>query len=917
MSLRRTYLLKNSKSSEIGAQAAEQIFSSLPYISEPLLSFLPGVHPDPISFEIVVFNQVINYQINVPEEHDHYLRGQLIAAYPGITIEEAPEINHTFEPLYQYGKLLVRNLRLTNGSFYPLKTYADFAETDPLSAVLGTLSKMTPGQSAVIQLLLSTPSDRWKNKGFALAEGYTDKEGKHVANPDKELITSKLNQTCHRYALTIATSAPESSQAMAVFKNIQGSYSAFNNAKSNSFTAHKPFMALDKLVHSLPHRNFKATTKQYLSIKELASLWHMPYKDFKDIKNLSWGRTLLGEPPENLPTYHHTPEEERGQVNYFATAEYKNENQVFGIKDQDRRRHMYIIGKSGTGKSTMLANMIINDLKRGKGVAVIDPHGDLVETVLDFIPSDRINDVVYLNPADPEYSVRLNLLEDKSAQFKELIASGIIAIFKKLYAHSWGPRLEYILRNTLLTLVEKDQATLEDIMKLLTNKNYLDRTIENLRDPVLKNFWQKEWGQMQDRQRTEAIAPILNKIGQFVTSPLIRNVINSPSSSFSIEDVMNDGKILLCNLSQGKLGEDNAAMLGAMLITKVQLAAMSRVYIEEEKRRDFILYVDEFQNFATTSFIKILSEARKYRLSLILANQYVEQIEEDVRAAIFGNCGTLITFLVGAADADLLSHEFGQQYTPEDLVSISKHQIVLKLMVDNTQSLPFPAFTLPPASATNTNREKVIRVSNERYAKKKITYDKPVNQSSSQDQPAQASQQSPGQNQHHQPSGGNQSQAANQNQSNKNQNQSSSKQAPNQSQQSSNTNKSDQVKQQNQKQHQQSKGNQNTKQQNKNDQSNSNKNNKPQNTQQNNNVNQKQPSNQSTNASQPTSSSQSEPNDQQQQLKQEHQQHMADDYTLEQWVEYYTQNPDAMHQYPDHYNQIYHQWQQKYNQANT
>ena len=853
MAQRTTYTLKNSKSSEFGPQAAEQIFSSLPYTSAPLLSFLPGFHPEPIAFEIVVFNQLISFQINVPQDQEHYMRSQIVAAYPGVTIEEAPEDNRTFAPLYD-GKLAVRNLVLSNGSFYSMKSYADFTETDPLSAVLGTLSKLPPGQSAVLQLLVATSGDGWKKKGYTLAAGYTDSEGKTISNPDKELIESKLNQTCHRFALTLAVTTPESSQTLAVMNQIAGSYSAYNYAKSNSFSTQKPFIGLDKLGQSLPERNFKVTPTQYLSIKELASLWHLPYIQFKDIKNVGWGRTLLGEPPEDLPTYSHSNEQQRQEINFFGKTEYKNQMEVFGIKDEDRRRHMYVIGKSGTGKSTMLGNMIINDLKHGKGLAVIDPHGDLVETVLDFIPSDRINDVVYLNPADPEFTVRLNLLEDKSAQFKELIASGIIAIFKKLYGHSWGPRLEYILRNTLLTLVEKDQATLEDIMKLLTNKKYLDRTVETLRDPVLKNFWTKEWGPMQDRQKTEAIAPILNKIGQFVTSPLIRNVINSPTSSFSIEDVMNDGKILLCNLSQGKLGEDNAAMLGAMLITKIQLAAMSRVYIDEDKRRDFVLYVDEFQNFATTSFIKILSEARKYRLSLILANQYVEQIEEEVRAAIFGNCGTLITFLVGAGDAALLSQEFGQQYTPEDLVSIGKHQTVLKLLVDNNQSLPFPAWTLPPASASNENREKVIKVSNERYAKKKISYNKPEDYARSLKEAKDSN---------------------------------AAKQEADKAKQQNNTNNSNKSQPKNNK---------------------TSDTNKPTNKDQNKIKDNKKEQNSSNHKSDNQKGNKDNKNSDSSKT------HASADkatYTVDQWMHYYRQNPDAIEKYKSHYEKIYKEWKEK------
>jgi type IV secretory pathway TraG/TraD family ATPase VirD4 len=365
--------------------------------------------------------------------------------------------------------------------------------------------------------------------------------------------------------------------------------------------------------------------------------------------------------------------------------------------------------------------MAINDLKNDEGLCVIDPHGDLVETLLNYIPSRRINDVVYFDPADPERTVKINLFEGENVVHRELIASGIVSIFHKLYEYSWGPRLEYILRNTLLTLLASETSRMSDILDLLTNKALREKIVEELDDQFLKNFWLYEFEKMPDRQRTEAIAPILNKVGQFVSSPLVRNVVNATKSSFSIEDIMNQRKILLVNLSQGKLGEDNATLLGAMLITKIQLAAMGRVNTPEEERKDFFLYVDEFQNFATQSFNKILSEARKYRLNLVLANQYIAQIPEDVQKAIFGNCGSVASFIMGADDAGVFGKEFGGKYTPEDLVSLGRYQIINKLSIDNVTSQPFPATTLPLASSSNQNRAKVIKVSSERWAKKKST----------------------------------------------------------------------------------------------------------------------------------------------------------------------------------------------------
>lgn len=326
--------------------------------------------------------------------------------------------------------------------------------------------------------------------------------------------------------------------------------------------------------------------------------------------------------------------------------------------------------------------------------------------------------MIYFDPSEKDRTVKLNLFEGKNIVHRELIASGIVSVFKKLYGYSWGPRLEYILRNSLLTLLKVEQARLSDILELLTNKKFRDSIVNKLEDPILKSFWVDEYNMMQERQRTEAIASILNKVGQFVSSPIVRNIVNARKSSFSIEEAMSSGKIILVNLSQGKLGEDNATLLGSMLITKIQLAAMARVNVPEEERKDFYLYVDEFQNFATESFSKILSEARKYRLNLTLANQYIAQIPEEVQKAIFGNCGSMISFVMGAEDAQVFAKEYGDQYTPEDLVSLERHQIINKLSIDNIVSKPFPALTLALAKSSNSNKEKVVQSSSERYSKK-------------------------------------------------------------------------------------------------------------------------------------------------------------------------------------------------------
>ncbi len=412
-------------------------------------------------------------------------------------------------------------------------------------------------------------------------------------------------------------------------------------------------------------------------------------------------------------------EQPQDGVTLFATTNYRGQQQPFGIKTDDRRRHMYVIGKTGMGKSTMLENMIIQDIRDGQGICVVDPHGDLVEKIVNFIPSHRVNDVIYFNPADADYPIAFNILEAIDPRQRHLVASGLIAVFKKLWVDSWGPRLEYILRNTILALIEYPGSTLLGINRMFVDKDYRNKVVNHISDPIVKSFWQTEFNAYAQQFRTEAVSPIQNKIGQFLSSSIIRNIVGQPKSTIDMRDIMDSGKILLLNLAKGRIGEDNAALLGAMMITKLQVAAMSRIDIPEPERRDFILYVDEFQNFATESFANILSEARKYRLDLVIAHQYIEQLDEAVRAAVFGNVGTMICFRVGAADAEFLAKEFFPVFTETDLVNLTKFDIYLKLMIDGVASEPFSATGLPPVQNPDNLEETIIRVSRERYAKQR------------------------------------------------------------------------------------------------------------------------------------------------------------------------------------------------------
>jgi CxxC-x17-CxxC domain-containing protein len=404
------------------------------------------------------------------------------------------------------------------------------------------------------------------------------------------------------------------------------------------------------------------------------------------------------------------------EINFFGETTFRNTRKKFGIKPDDRRRHVYVVGKTGMGKTAMLENMAIQDIQSGKGVGFVDPHGEAAEKLLDFVPSKRINDVIYLNPADLDYPVAFNVMEKVEVEHRHLVASGLMGVFKKIWPDVWSARMEYILNNSILALLEYPGSTLLGVNRMLADQDYRKKVVEKITDPVVKAFWVTEYARYTQRYEVEATAAIQNKVGQFISNPLVRNIVGQVKSSIDMRKVMDEGKILILNLSKGRIGEDNSLLLGALLITKLQLAAMSRVDIPEEKRKDFYLYVDEFQNFATESFVNILSEARKYRLCLILGHQYINQMEEEVRDAVFGNVGTIISFRVGAEDAEYLEKEFTPEFMAADFVNLAKYNVYLKLMIDGLAGRPFSAETLPPQPyPEKSSREKIIKTSRERY----------------------------------------------------------------------------------------------------------------------------------------------------------------------------------------------------------
>ncbi len=686
-----------------------------------------------------------------------------------------------FVGIDEYKYAVGAELGLDDVDIYPIKRYPQFEDKmakialDPLSSITSSLAKFNdPDEEAWIQIVIRPLEDKWRiiftkciklikrgiylnieslqkayarayctrNKilrivffpvywGFALqgikagkvsigASGSAndesveeqiskshDKETAIVAAMDK--VGKLLYEANVR--IVYVPKAADREVAMVKLREIAGSFKQFNIPHLNGF-AIKEITRGDEAVRRFRERRINRGF--VLNVEELATVYHLPNITVMT-PNIYWVRSKLLEPPGDLPV---PGKSAKDDITLLGRSNFRGSNQTFGIKGGDRRRHMYIIGKTGMGKSTLLENMIFSDIMAGKGVAVVDPHGDLADAVMNFVPSHRTNEVVVFDPSDRDFPVAFNMLENIDPSLNSIVCSGLVGIFKKIYADSWGPRLEHILRNTILSLLEYPGTTMLGIPRILQDKNYRARVVRKITDPIVKRFWEDEFEKMDPRQRIEAISPILNKVGQFLSSPIIRNILGQPKSAVDIRFAMDKGKIVIVNLSKGKIGEDNSSLLGAMMITKFQLDAMSRANIPEKERKDFYLYVDEFQNFATDSFATILSEARKYKLNLTMANQYIAQMPEEVRDAVFGNVGTILSFQVGFDDAEYISGQFGEEVLPNDLVSLSKYTAYTRLLIDGMPSKTFSLNTLPPPELEfeEGRREKVVRLARERYS---------------------------------------------------------------------------------------------------------------------------------------------------------------------------------------------------------
>ncbi|MBI5152075.1 type IV secretion system DNA-binding domain-containing protein [Candidatus Peregrinibacteria bacterium] len=731
------------QNNEVGPISAEQIFATL--------HSLPS--DEKADFEIANVGGEIVFFVRISVKYQHFIESQIYAQYPDCEIGDGGQTGdggNFSSCAHGDGGNFSASLTLNFTDIFPIKRYPQFEDRlkrvyiDPIAGISASLLKS--GESRAV-ISVRPIKDKWRTLYIKCLRIYAynsfmnfDAVAKifinafctrrtiyrflffplyfifwiignraHLRSRESDSIEEKTSRVHEREnkadAAIDKVSRPLFEANIRIFcepkkvNQIISSFYQFSLPYLNSFK-----LLRRKIAWRKPARDGAWQTRDsfVLNTEELATIWHLPYSSQSGI-SVAASRKL--EPPAQISA---GPE-----AAILGKTDFRGEQAEFGILPSDRRRHIYILGKTGMGKSTLLMNMIFNDISAGRGIALIDPHGDLADRICGLVPAHRINDVILFDPSDREFPIGLNLFEN-SNRFA-IVASGIISIFKKIYSESWGPRLEYILRNVVLTLLEAPNSTMLWIMRILIDDEFRRSIIYQVADPLLRNFWLQEFEKMPQSRRSEAISPILNKVGQFLSNPLMRNILGQPKTNIDFLFSIDNQKILIINLSKGKIGDDNSNLLGSMLITKFYLDAMSRADIEESARSDFHLYIDEFQNFATDSFADILSEARKYKLNLVIANQYIGQMADSVRDAVFGNVGTCVSFQIGYDDSEAISLQFGEAVNPADLMGLAKYKAYIRLLIDGMPSKVFSMATFPAPQLHADSREKIIRVCREKF----------------------------------------------------------------------------------------------------------------------------------------------------------------------------------------------------------
>ena len=752
-------ILEIPKTNDKKELAAEQLFASLHGIlrDKRELKLSRGAQ-EHLSFEVASVNGQIRFYVWTPRSLQSFVEGQIYAQYPTVQIHQASE-DYT-EHERDHSVTYTTEMTLTASEFLPIKTFQTF-EVDPLAGITGTLAKLeSTGEELWIQVLAKPVEDSWQIEAdhwisrlregsasilpsvggsmrwlgglFAALwrppeEGLAGGKGPEISERNKTRIAEaekKATKLGYEVKIRLAYLGENQTNAKLRMQALVGTFKQFNSTNLNGF---KPIKAAygKEFLEKYRRRAFFGDGF-ILNIEELASVFHLPHTNV-ETPNIVWASAKTAEPPSKLPVLTGSDTND-DQISAFGVTNFRGINHQFGMLRYDRSRHVYIIGQTGAGKSGLLELFALSDIFHNQGYAIIDPHGDFAINNMKFIPGSRLNDVVYFNPADTAYPLGFNPLEVTNPNQKTNISSEVIGVLKRMFGDSWGPRLEYILRYTILALLDRPETTMLDITRMLTDKNFRKETLGYCRDTVVLQFWNVEFASWNDKFVAEAVAPVLNKVGAFTANPIIRNIIGQPKSTFNIRQIMDEGKILIVNLSKGLIGEDNAAILGSFLVTKIQLAAMSRSDIPDIRdRRPFYLYVDEFQNFATDSFATILSEARKYGLNLTVANQYISQMNETVRDAVFGNVGTMISFRVSADDAPILAKQFEPNFESVDLLQMHNRNFVINMVIGGEKTPAFSARTLelPPSQADNTLH--IIEHSRRMYSRSREDVEKEIN----------------------------------------------------------------------------------------------------------------------------------------------------------------------------------------------
>jgi hypothetical protein len=678
------------KGNEVKIDAMDQFFSALYSIKKGGWKQKYKNQPT-ISFEIVAKKEDIKFYVWTPKEFQDLVEKQIHGAYPDADIQEVPEYNLFTEN----GKVAYKSLQLKKENFYPIKTFRDLP-TDPLSLLTSALAKMGDGEAAAVQILISPAESNWQKAGSS----FVSSTKKQESDPEKakfsvgaktlEAVENKVGKPGFETSIRIVCVSDNEHSANAHLTNIMSSFEQFSgdlNGFSSRQVRRKGAFVEDFLYRYQPLYNIWGNRVSVLNSEELATIFHFPNKMITT-PHIFWVHARRAPAPAEIPQ----------EGLYMGKSVYRGIERGVYISDEDRMRHMYLIGKTGTGKTQLLEDWILQDMREGKGLCFIDPHGDAVEELLQMVPPERAEDVIYFNPFDTERPMGLNLLEAKTEDQKHFAATAVINMMYKLFdpykTGIVGPRFEHAVRNAMLTAMSEEGNTFIEVMRIMTDSKFVQELIPKIQDPIVRRYWTDQIAQTADFHKSEVLDYTVSKFGRFVTNKMIRNIIGQSQSSFSFREVMDQGKILFMNLSKGELGEENSSFLGLIMVPRILMAAMSRADTPEEQRRDFFLYVDEFQNFATPDFAQILSEARKFRLALCVGNQFIGQVDEEVKNSIFGNIGTLMCYRVGVSDANYLAREFAPTFSEDDLLNIEKYHIYVKTIVNNET---VPSFSMSVA----------------------------------------------------------------------------------------------------------------------------------------------------------------------------------------------------------------------------